>query len=187
MSHIGSGVEKALHCLLFLVDPGEEGIPSARDLAEFQGVSPSFVAKLFTKLEKFGIVQSDEGVAGGFRLGRPASTISVLDVVDAIEGKKPLFRCRDIRRNCVLFNNDPPKSATRGVCAIHGVMIEAERRMRGALAEVSLQALAEQSTAKLPNALLSATDNWFKTRQAERRRPGGRGPKPVGRGRQGNA
>ncbi len=39
MSHFGSGVEQALHCLLFLVDREGKGVPSARDLAEFQGVS----------------------------------------------------------------------------------------------------------------------------------------------------
>ena len=43
MSLFGSGVEQALHCLLFLVDREGGGVPSARDLAEFQGVSTSYV------------------------------------------------------------------------------------------------------------------------------------------------
>ncbi len=168
MSHFGNAVEQALHCLLFLVYREDEGMPSARDLAEFQGVSPSFVAKHFTNLEKSGIVRSEEGVRGGFRLGRPASEISVLEVVDAIEGTKPLFQCRDIRENCVLFNDDPPKWATRGVCAVNAVMIEAERKMRDALAGVSLKDLAQQSSAKIPKGFFSAADQWFKTRQADR-------------------
>ncbi len=168
MSHFGSAVEQALHCLLFLVDRGDGGVPSARDLAEFQGVSASFVAKHFTKLEKPGIVESGEGVRGGFRLARPASEISVLEVVDAIEGEKPLFRCRDIRRDCVLFDDDPPKWATRGVCAIHGVMIEAERKMRETLAGVSLNDLAERSNKKIPNAFLASAGSWFEARQVER-------------------
>lgn len=168
MSHFGSGVEQALHCLLFLVDREGGGLPSARDLAEFQGVSPSFVAKLFTKLEKSGIVKSGEGVRGGFCLARPASDISVLDVVDVIEGAKPLFRCRDIRKDCVLFSDDPPKWATRGVCAIHGVMIEAERKMRETLAGVSLNDIARQSSEKMPSAFLAAAGTWFESRQTER-------------------
>ncbi len=54
MSHFGNGVEQALHCLLFLVDREGGGVPSARDLAEFQGLSTSYVDKLFTALERLG-------------------------------------------------------------------------------------------------------------------------------------
>ena len=168
MSHFGNAVEQALHCLLFLVYREDEGMPSARDLAEFQGVSPSFVAKHFTNLEKSGVVRSGEGVRGGFRLARPASEISVLEVVDAIEGTKPLFQCREIRMNCVLYGDTPPKWATHGVCGIHAVMIEAERKMRKSLANVSLRDLATRVSAKLPKSHLTAADEWFETRQADR-------------------
>ncbi len=168
MSHFGSGVEQALHCLLFLVDREDGGVPSARDLAEFQGVSVSFVAKHFTKLEKAGIVKSEEGVRGGFRLTRPASEISVLEVIDAIEGAKPLFRCREVRKDCVLFNDAPPKWATRGVCAIHGVMIEAERKMRETLAGVSLNDLAERASTKMPNTFRADAEILFEASQVDR-------------------
>lgn len=171
MSHFGSGVEQALHCLLFLI--GREGgdVPSARDLAEFQGVSVSFVAKLFTKLEKSGIVTSAGGVRGGYRLARPAPEITVLEVVDAIEGPKPLFQCRNIRKDCVLFGEAPPKWATRGVCAIHGVMIEAERRMRESLAGVTLTDIAVQAGDTIPGAFIAAAESWFEARQAGRGAP----------------
>ncbi len=168
MSHFGSGVEQALHCLLFLVDREGGSVPSARDLAEFQGVSTSFVAKLFTRLDKAGIVKSEGGVSGGFRLARPATEISLLEVVDVIEGAKPLFRCREVRKNYVLFGDDPPKWATRGVCAIHGVMLEAERSMRETLAGVSLNDLAERSNAIMPNSFRADAANWFVARQVER-------------------
>jgi len=168
MSHFGSGVEQALHCLLHLVDREQGDLPSARDLAAFQGVSASFVAKHFTKLEKSGIVKSEEGVRGGFRLARPASEISVLEVVDAIEGVKPLFKCREIRQDCVLYGAEPPTWATRGVCAIHGVMIEAERAMRLSLAAVSLEDIAGQFRPKVPKKFVAAAATWFQARQAER-------------------
>ena len=171
MGHFGSGTEQALHCLLFLVDWEGGGTPSTRDLAEFQGVSTSFCAKLFTKLEKAGIVKSEEGVRGGFRLARPANEISVLEVVDVIEGEKPLFRCREVRKDCVLFGDNPPKWATRGVCAIHSVMIEAERSMWKTLAAVSLNDLAEQSNARTPKTFRSDTEHWFEARRVERGMP----------------
>ena len=169
MSHFGSGVEYGLHCLLYLVDAPAERPPSARDLAEFQGVSPSYVAKLFTQLEKAGLVVSAEGVRGGYRLARPAQDITVLDVVDAIEGRKPLFQCRDVRNRCVLFAESPPKWATRGVCAIHAAMREAEAHMRLALKGQTLADLDRHVAPKLPAKFIARTQKWFEQRHTERR------------------
>jgi Rrf2 family protein len=169
MSLYGASVESGLHCLLYLVDPPDGGQPSSKDLAEFQGVSPSYVAKLFTQLEKAGIVTSAEGIRGGFRLARPADRITVLDVVDALEGDKPLFQCRGIRENCVLYSDTPPKWATQGVCAIHQIMLDAEQRMRQELDGSTLADLAENVTGKVPASQLEDTRNWFSQRRAQRR------------------
>src|SRR5262245_37477500 len=90
MTHITTGVEYGLHCLLHLADPLDPGrTASARDLADLQGVPVEYVAKLFTKLQKAGLVAASEGARGGFRLARAPRSISALDVIDAIDGKKP--------------------------------------------------------------------------------------------------
>jgi Rrf2 family protein len=62
-------------------------------LAEFHGVSESYLLKHLKALAKAGLLQSVAGSKGGFRLGRPANTIMALDVVDAVEGAGPAFRC----------------------------------------------------------------------------------------------
>jgi Rrf2 family protein len=173
MSLYGSGVEYGLHCLLYLVDPPDGARPSSRDLAEFQGVSPAYVAKLFTRLEKAGLVGSAEGVGGGFLLARPAADISVLDVADALEDNKSLFDCKEIRGKCILYAGKPPRAETRGRCSIHAVMIEAERRMRQSLAETSLADLADEVGGKLTAKVNSQREQWFRDRQAGRRRRGG--------------
>ena len=170
MSLYGASVESGLHCLLYLVNPPKERQPSSKDLAEFQGVSVSYIAKIFTQLEKAGIAQSAEGIGGGFRLARPAERITVLDVVDAIEGGKPLFQCRDIRENCILYQDQPPKWASRGVCAIHQVMLEAEQKMRRQLESSTLADLAGKVTGKLPARHLEETQAWFEQRRSQRRR-----------------
>lgn len=173
MAHFGSGVEYALHSLLHLAaDPGRPA-PSTRELAEFQGVSVSYVAKIFTKLEKAGLVRASEGIRGGFRLIRAATHISFLDVVDAIEEGKPLFDCREIRRNCILYRGNSPPSATRGVCAIHAVMQRAEQAMRGELARHTLADIASDGAIKLPLPLQRAARDWFEARAAERGRRSG--------------
>ena len=149
MAHIGNRVEYGLHCLLWLVDPDAEPA-SSRDLAELQGISPSFVAKIFPKLQKAGIVTAIAGVRGGYRLARAPDRISVLDVVDAIEGKKPLFDCQDIRGGCPMFGGNAPAWATSGTCRIHAVMLRAERRMRNELAATTLADLAGSVSRKMP-------------------------------------
>ncbi len=171
MSLYGSNVEYGLHCLLYLADPDAGGAPvSAKDLAEFQGISPSLVSKLFTQLQKAGIVESGEGIQGGFRLAKPPGDVSVMDVIRAVEGDKPLFQCKEIRRNCILYADDPPDWATRGVCSIHAVMLEAQERMFEAFRGHTLASIAAQVDSKMPKSQAAAGRDWFEARLADRRR-----------------
>ncbi|HEY6620899.1 MAG TPA: Rrf2 family transcriptional regulator [Steroidobacteraceae bacterium] len=171
MSFYGAASEYGIHCLLHLANVPEGVWPSARDVADFQGVSSAYVAKLFTQLQKAGIVQSSGGKSGGFRLARAAENISVLDVVDAVEGKSPLFRCREIRKNCVLFQNKDPDWTQRGVCAIHATMRAAEVRMRDVLAQKTLASLTRAVAVKQTASEGTATREWFDHRQITRRQP----------------
>ena len=59
MAYITASVEYGIHCLLWLVGNDDRPL-SSRDMAELQGVSPSFLAKIFPKLEKAGIVKASE-------------------------------------------------------------------------------------------------------------------------------
>ncbi|QCI67624.1 RrF2 family transcriptional regulator [Phreatobacter stygius] len=172
MAHITTGVEYGLHSLLYLVGSDDEEAPplSTRDLAELQGVPAEYVAKLFTKLQKAGLVAATEGARGGFRLARGAGAISVLDVITAIDGDKSLFECRDIRGRCAVFGGKPKTWATRGVCSIHAIMLEAEARMRAVLAERTLADIAASVTAKTPPEFAEAVTKWLADRAPPRRR-----------------
>ena len=161
MAHFGSGVEYGLHCLLWLVEPLSTEPASSRELADLQGVSPSFLAKIFPKLEKAGLVVGSEGIKGGYRLARPADRITILDVVDAIEGKKALFECQEIRGKCAVFGAAPPTWSTRGVCAIHSVMISAEQRMREELGKTTLADIANAVGAKAPAGFAAEVRGWL--------------------------
>jgi Rrf2 family protein len=166
VAHISTGVEYALHCLLYLAEPASAAPAGARDLAQLQGIPAEYVAKVFTRLEKARLVIASEGLRGGFRLARPAAAISVLDVIDAIDGEKPLFDCREIRGSCALVTRTAWKP--RGTCAIHAVMLEAEARMREALAAHSLADLAARVAAKLPAGFGDEVADWLATRAAAR-------------------
>lgn len=167
MSFISTGVEYALHCLLFLIAPsGGKVEANVRDLAVLQGVSVEYLAKLFTKLSKAGLVVATEGARGGFALSRPAEEISFLDVVVAIDGQKSLFECREIRTRCAVFGSKAPAWATSGVCSIHAVMLTVERRMRDELASHSLAKLASQVATKAPANFGVQVATWIENRKS---------------------
>ncbi|CAM3178825.1 MULTISPECIES: RrF2 family transcriptional regulator [Janthinobacterium] len=167
MAHYGSGTEYGLHCLLYLAQPLAEPA-SSRDLAELQGISVSFLAKIFPKLEKAGIVTASEGIRGGYQLARPPGDISVLDVVDAIEGPKPLFDCQQIRSRCTLYEGEPPGWMTSGVCGIHALMLRAEKSMRAELGKTTLLDLAQGFGSVAPAGFGADVQGWFSGRVQER-------------------
>ena len=170
MPFISTGVEYGLHCLLYLTAPPEESAqPSVRDLADLQGVPVDYLAKLFTKLSRAGLVKATEGARGGFALAKPPSEISFQDVVEAIDGDKHLFECREIRTRCAVFDADVPAWASKGVCSIHAVMLAAEKCMRDELASHSLAELAARVSAKAPASFGSQITSWLTERSTTRR------------------
>lgn len=174
MSHISSGVEYALHCLLYLTKP-LPGVTEAnvRDLAELQGVPAEFLAKVFTKLHKSGLVVATEGAKGGFTLARPADEITVNDVVVAIDGQKALFECKEIRARCAVFEGNAPEWATSGVCSIHAVMLDAQEQMQKALANYTLADIAAEVAPKVKDDYAIQIIKWFEQRPSARRSSSG--------------
>jgi Rrf2 family protein len=167
MAHISTGVEYGVHCLLHLAGPpAGVGDASVRDLAQIQGVSVEYLAKLFTKLQRAGLVVATEGARGGFALAHSPERISVLDIMTAIDGRKPLFDCRNIRTGCAVFGGKAPRWASTGVCSVHAVMLEAEKHMRESLARHSLADLAGRVVGKAPAKYGEEITGWFKARRA---------------------
>jgi Rrf2 family protein len=95
---LSDGVEWAMHCTTVLaLLPDGTALSSAR-LAEFHDVPPAYLAKHLQALARAGIVTSTSGPRGGYRLAKPAAAITLLEVVDAIDGGEAAFRCTEIRQ-----------------------------------------------------------------------------------------
>jgi len=166
MSLYSAGVEYGIHCLLFLADEkGDSREASVRALAELQGVPQELLAKVFTKLAKANLVVATEGVRGGFKLARPSDEISVLDIVQAIDGDKSIFECREIRGRCAVFEGSPPEWALSGTCSIHGVMLTAQKRMEEALAQQTVLDLVRRVGRKAPPTFNEEIIRWMDTRR----------------------
>ncbi len=170
MAHLTVSVEYGIHCLLWLVGAGDQPL-SSRDLAELQGISPSFLAKIFPKLEKAGLVVASEGVRGGYRLAKAPEDITFLAIVDAIEGDKPFFDCQEIRGRCAVFGGQPPAWSTAGVCAVHAVMLRAEASMREELARETLASVSAKFGRKAPPEFGRDVQTWLEDRVSSRASP----------------
>lgn len=170
MATFGKGVEYALHCLLSLHGDSSGKTVVVADLAEFQGVSETYLAKIFTKLKKAGLVRSSIGAKGGYELARPSDQITFWDVVRAVEGELSLFECRNIRANCQPFRDrkEKPKWMVSGPCTIHKVMLDVEDQVRAALKAKTLAWLAEEGGRKIPKQDLQQMAQWFIERKHEK-------------------
>src|SRR5690349_14511776 len=132
---LSEGVEWGLHCaaVLAAVPPGS-ALPAGR-LAEFHGVPTAYLAKHLQAMSRAGLLESVPGPRGGYRLARPADTISLLDVVEAIDGRVPAFRCTEIRQRGPAGG---PAREYRVQCAIHAAMNRADDAWRNELRAVSI-------------------------------------------------
>jgi Rrf2 family protein len=151
------GVEWAVHCCLNLVWVGpEEAVPSAR-LAAFYDLPAAYLNKQIQALVRAGIATSVPGPHGGFRLARSPERISLLDVVTAIEGPEPAFRCAEIRQRGP-FGGD--QASSTGRCVVDRAMRQAELGWRRELAGRTLADLKEEVEREAPG-VPDRARRWF--------------------------
>src|SRR6478672_12931634 len=136
---LSDGVEWGVHvCTLLAVLPSDAALPAAR-LAEYHGVPSAYLAKHLQALARAGVLETVKGPRGGYRLARPPADVSVLDVVEAIDGEDAAFECLEIRRR---GPTALPAREYRTMCGIHRVMVEADAVWRAELARTSVADLA---------------------------------------------
>lgn len=124
--HILAKVDYGMRALLTLA--AMERPATSEDLARAQGLPVKFLGSILTDLRRAGLVSSQRGAEGGFRLGRPAGEIAVADVMRALDG--PLAEVRGLR----------PESATYEGPAEHlqDVWVAVRAALRGVLEQVTL-------------------------------------------------
>ncbi len=97
---LNQATDYAFRAVLHLASLPAGAVVSARELAEAQAIPPRFVLKIMHALTRAGLVESRRGPAGGFGLARPAAEISLLDVIEALEGPVAIHRCLAEREAC---------------------------------------------------------------------------------------
>ncbi|MET7617559.1 Rrf2 family transcriptional regulator [Streptomyces sp. NPDC005408] len=153
---MSGGVEWALHCCVVLTSV-EEPVPAAR-LAQLHDVPPTYLAKQLQALSRAGLVQAVQGKSGGYVLTRSPALITVLEVVEAVDGPGPAFVCTEIRQRGPMAT--PPESCT-APCAIARAMASAESAWRKALRSVTIADLANDVESDSGDGALAGISAWL--------------------------
>ncbi|HEY8544629.1 MAG TPA: Rrf2 family transcriptional regulator [Acidimicrobiales bacterium] len=154
---LSQGIEWTIHaCVNLAWLPPGTAVPVTR-LAEFHELPSAYLNKHLQALAHHGVVASRPGPRGGFLLARPADEIAVLDIVDAIEGPAPAFRCTEIRRQGPL---PASRQDCRVPCEIATVMRNAEQAWRDELAATTIAAIADDVARRHPK-VPDKVRGWF--------------------------
>ena len=160
---LGKGVEWCTHiCTMIAILPPGKGL-SVDALSDFFELPSAYLAKQMQLLRRAGIVESVRGKGGGYRLARSVDQVSLLDIVTAIEGPMPAFRCTEIRQNgpCGL-----KRSECKRPCEIAGAFAAAEQVYRDALqAKTLAMIMQEAATNQSPEHLMDIA-GWVRKQTA---------------------
>lgn len=129
--------------------PGQ--VLSAADLAEHAGLEQPTVSKLLKPLAQAGLVEGLRGVHGGYRLSREASDISLIEIVEAMEGPLAMTECSQDHSQCGIAHQCGVRANWR---LINDVVGEA---LRGVTLEQMLQPPSPNDTRRRPIAVRVAT------------------------------
>lgn len=142
------GVEWALHsCSLLAGLPVGRCLPAAK-LAEFYELPSAYLAKTLQALARAGVVEPAYGKGGGYRLAKPPGEITLLDVVQAVEGSGPAFCCGEIRRRGPSGLED---ACYPRACTFAAAMWAAEQAWADRLRKVTLADVRKDMTASVPD------------------------------------
>lgn len=146
--HVSAKVDYAMRALLVIAQEGDGkgSLIKGDHLATEQGIPARFLEGILRQLRQAGLIASQRGADGGYRLARPASAITVADVVRALDG--PLA---DVR-------GDRPENADYEGAAVHlrEVWIATRAALRGVLDHVTL---ADIASGDLPEPVTTFTND----------------------------
>ncbi len=123
-----------LRILLDIVLNGEDAPRLTRDIATSQNISEKYISRLVIDLRRAGLIKSLRGAKGGYRMARFPEDITLLEIVETMEGRTSIV-------DCVL---QPDVCSKVEACAVHQTWAEINRKIRDVLGEVTLKEIADK-------------------------------------------
>ncbi|HOV80967.1 MAG TPA: Rrf2 family transcriptional regulator [Bacillota bacterium] len=132
---LNQATDYAMRAVLHLSGLPYGQVVEAKLIAEEEHIPMRFLLKILRLLTKEGIVESHRGVNGGYSLARHPSKITLLDVVEAIEGPITVNRC--------LYAPEECSKNFSGQCPVHKALFELQQSMAEHLKRYNFQMLHE--------------------------------------------
>ena len=147
--YISAKVDYAVRAMCGVAAAGDHPV-TAEALAVAQGLPPKFLESILNDLRRAGLLRSQRGADGGYRLARPAKQITVADIIRPLDG--PLAEVRGLR---------PEAASYDGAAAqLQDVWVAVRSSLRSVLEVVTL---ADIVAGKLPSSVVKLTtrpDAW---------------------------
>lgn len=137
MLRLSKKADYALLAMRHLAANGDRGSVSARELAEAYDIPAELLAKVLQKLVRSRLLVSHQGIRGGYGLGRAAVSISVADVIQAVDGLLTVTACSEADHSCDQYTK----------CNIRDPLWKIKDRIVSALAATSVAELAADMNA----------------------------------------
>jgi Rrf2 family protein len=138
MLRLSKRTDYALIAMRHLALHSDRGWASAREIAEEYHVPVELLAKVLQRLVRQGLLASRQGINGGYELARPATQISVAQVIEAIDGPLTMTACsKGDDQSCDQFAR----------CNIRDPLWRIKDRIVAALATCSIQQMAAETMA----------------------------------------
>ena len=115
---------------------------SAREIAEQYDIPIELMAKVLQRLVRMGLLVSTQGTRGGYTLGRTSTTISVADVIQAIDGPLTVTACSTEKNDCEQY----------GKCSIRDPLWQIRERIVEALGTVTIAEMASDTALRADTA-----------------------------------
>ncbi len=125
----------ALRALIEIAGRAGSGAISAEELGKLQDIPHGFLQAILADLRRAGVVMSQRGQSGGWRMARDPATVTVADVIRAVDG--PLVSVYGLRPEAVSYNESAE--------VLQHVWIAARSSLREVFETVTIRALADRS------------------------------------------
>jgi Rrf2 family protein len=137
MLRLSKKADYALMAMKHLAQKGGAPSTSAREIAEQYDIPIELMAKVLQRLVRTGLLISTQGTRGGYLLSRAAGSISVADVIQAIEGPFTVTACSTEKNDCEQY----------GKCSIRDPLWQIRERIVAALGTVTIAEMANDNVA----------------------------------------
>jgi len=134
MLRLSKKADYALMAMKHLAQTSSASSTSAREIAEQYDIPIELMAKVLQRLVRIGLLASTQGTRGGYTLGRPPASISVADVIEAIDGPFTVTACSTEKNDCEQYSK----------CSVRDPLWQIRERIAAALGTVTLAEIAAE-------------------------------------------